>query len=58
MKMKQTITFHATSARAMKMFLDYIENAVRDFNDSGESPTGVWYDEEKMEPDVEEKNTG
>ena len=58
MKMKQTVVLHATSARAMKMFMDYLANAVRDFNDSGESPTGVYYDVETIQPDIEEKNNG
>jgi len=58
MRMKQTVVLHATSARAMKMFMDYLANAVRDFNDSGEAPTGVWYETEKIQPDMEEKNNG
>ena len=53
MKMKLEITLHAPSAAAMKLFESYLDNAIQDFNDSGETPSGVWYEEDKIESDPE-----
>ena len=51
MKMKQTFTIHAPSKRALEMIDDYLARAIQDFNDSGESPTGVRYEANEIERD-------
>ena len=50
---KMTITLHAPSKRALVLFKEYLAAAAQDFNDSGESPSGVWYEEDKIQPDPE-----
>ena len=48
---KLEITLHAPSKRALRLFREYLASAAQDFNDSGESPSGVWYEEGKIEED-------
>ena len=54
MEMKLESTLHAPSAAAMKLFESYLDNAIQDFNDSGETPSGVWYEKGKLQRDEEE----
>lgn len=53
MKMKLGIALHAPSKKALEQFREYIANAAQDFNDSGESPAGVWYEEGEPQQDRE-----
>jgi hypothetical protein len=55
MKMKQTITLHAPSKQTLTLFTNYLAAAAQNFNDSGESPSGVWYEESEPERDAEMK---
>ena len=56
MKMKLEITLHAPSAAAMKLFESYLDNAIQDFNDSGETPSGVWYEKGKLQKELLQSN--
>ena len=54
MKVKQTITLHAPSKKAMAEFVYYVTKCIEDFHDSGEAPTGCYYDRDE-EPEKDEE---
>ena len=53
MKVKQNITLHAPSKKAMAEFMYFVTQCIQDFHDSGEAPIGCFYDRED-EPEKEE----
>ena len=54
MKVKQKITLHASSKKAMDEFMCFVTQCIQDFHDSGEAPVGCYYDrDDKPEKDDE-----
>jgi len=54
MKVKQTITLHAPSKKAMGEFMYFVTQCIEDFHDSGEAPIGCYYDRDD-EPEKDEE---
>jgi len=54
MKVKQRITLHAPSKKAMEKFMEFVTGCIEDFHDSGEAPIGCYYDRDD-EPEKDDE---
>lgn len=54
MKVKQTITLHAPSKKAMGEFMYFVTQCIEDFRDNGEASIGCYYDRDD-EPEKDDE---